>query len=118
MDLGTLNNEDWRYYATDINDRGQVVGYAKTDADAQLAYIWDEGLGMQQLSGEGESLALAINRHGHVVGAQGTLIGVEGKAYLWKNGERTDLNDVIPDDPDGAAMGPWWGMDAVQVTVE
>lgn len=95
-DLGVLNNEDWSYYATDINDLGQVVGYVRTESDEYRAFMWDQNAGMRLLSGEGESLALAINRHGHAVGAQGVLIGLEGTAYLWRNDERIDLNGVIP----------------------
>jgi len=97
-DLGVLNEEGWRYYATDINDSGQVVGYARTVSDEYRAFIWDRDVGMRLLSGDGDGLALAINRYRHTVGAQGTLIGLEGKAYLWGNGERIDLNQTIPVD--------------------
>ncbi len=97
-DLGVLNEEGWRYYATDINDRGQVVGYARTASDEYRAFIWERDLGMRLLPGDGESLALAVNGHGHAVGAQGTIIGLEGKAYLWRDGSRIDLNQTIPSD--------------------
>ena len=97
-DLGVLNDEGWSYHATDINDLGQVVGYVRTASDEYHAFIQDRNAGMRLLSGEGESRALAVNRHGHAVGAQGTLIGLEGTAYLWKNEERIDLNEVIPSD--------------------
>ncbi len=96
--LDALNDEGWSYYAADINDEGQVVGYVRTASDEFRAFIWDQEAGMRLLSGEGESRALAVNRYGHAVGAQGTLIGLGGTAYLWKDGERTDLNDVIPSD--------------------
>ena len=97
-DLGTLNEEGWRYYATGINDDGQVVGYVRTVSDEYHAFIWDRELGMRLLSGDGESLALSVNRHGHAVGAQNSLIGLEGTAYLWKDGQRVDLNKTIPVD--------------------
>jgi len=98
-DLGVLNepNEDtWQYYARDINDGGQVVGYLETDDDKYRAFIWERETGIQLLSGDGDSRAYAVNRYGHVVGAQKTIIGFEGKAYLWRDGERIDLNQSIP----------------------
>ena len=95
-DLGTLNGEGWRYYAVDINDNGHVAGYARTVSDEYHGFTWEPGVGMKRLSGDGESLALGINGHGHVVGAQGTIIGLSGKAYLWKGDERIDLNQTIP----------------------
>jgi probable HAF family extracellular repeat protein len=97
-DLGSLNEESWRYYATDVNDSGQVVGYARTVSDEYRAFMWEPGVGMTLLPGDNGSLAFGINSHGHVVGAKGTLIGLEGKAYLWKEGERIDLNQAIPVD--------------------
>ena len=98
IDLGALNEEPWRYYGTDINDEGQVVGYLKTDEDTYRAFIWERETGMRLLSGTGESIALAVNRHGHVVGASGSIIGLAGKAYLWRDGRRVDLNQTIPVD--------------------
>ncbi len=97
-DLGAVNGEGWRYYATDINDNGQVVGYARTISDGYRAFIWEQDVGMRLLSGDGDSLAFAVNGHGHVVGAEGTLIGLEGQAYLWRDGLRLDLNQTIPAD--------------------
>jgi len=97
-DLGALNEQPWQYYASDINDNGQVVGYLKTDEDEYKAFIWDGETGMRLLSGDGESLAFAINRHGHVVGAKGVIVGLEGEAYLWREGQRIDLNETIPFD--------------------
>lgn len=97
-DLGAVNGEGWRYHATGISDNGQVVGYARTISDGYRAFIWERNVGMRLLSGDGESLALAINRHGHVVGARSTLVGLEGEAYLWRDGSRFDLNQTIPAD--------------------
>ncbi len=98
VDLGTLNEAPWQYYARDINDGGQVAGYLKTDNREYKAFIWDDKTGMRLLPGDGESLAFAVNRHGHVVGAQGTMIGLEGKAYLWMDDQRIDLNHTLPSD--------------------
>ncbi len=94
-DLGTLDEADWQYYAMDINDSGQVAGYIKKDDGAYRAFIWDQETGMQMLSGDGDGLAYGINRYGHVVGAKNTIIGFEGTAYLWRNGQRIDLNETI-----------------------
>ena len=97
-DLGAVNEESWQYYARDINENGQVVGYLKTNEDAYKAFIWEKETGIKLLPGDGESLAFAINQHGDIVGSQGTIIGLGGTAYYWKDGQRIDLNQTIPPD--------------------
>jgi probable HAF family extracellular repeat protein len=94
-DLGTLDAEEGDYFAMAINDKGQATGYVHTDSGEYRTFLWEEEYGMRLLTGGGDSMAYGMNRFGHVVGASGTMIGLEGKAYLWKNGERIDLNNAI-----------------------
>ena len=97
-DLGMLNGEEGRYVAAAITSGGRIVGYTRTESNEYKAFLWEPGSGMQALPGDGDSLAYGINQHGHIVGAGGTMIGLEGKAYLWKDGQRIDLNDTLPFD--------------------
>ena len=97
-DLGALPAEDGDYFAMAINNHGRVAGYVRTDLHEYRAFIWECEIGMTLLSGDGESLAYGINNHKHVVGAEGYMIGLPGRAYLWKGDERIDLNDTIPPD--------------------
>jgi probable HAF family extracellular repeat protein len=69
LDLGALGGTDSA--ATSINDRGQVVGYAKIPGDANYhAFLYDRGVmkDLGTLGGGFESRAHDINNHGVVVG--------------------------------------------------
>jgi probable HAF family extracellular repeat protein len=66
IELGTLG-EGLRSWATDINDRGQVVGYA--EADVIRAVIWENAVPLILPSlGTSASYAKAINNRGDIVG--------------------------------------------------
>ncbi|MHC4428034.1 MAG: hypothetical protein ACYS0D_05445 [Planctomycetota bacterium] len=87
--LGFLDNTHTRSRATDINNRGQVVGFSEDPPFIALAYIWDACNGMRDLnllvdaSGAGWTLreALAINDAGQIVG-HGTNPASEQEGYL------------------------------------
>jgi uncharacterized membrane protein len=104
-DLGTLPG--WRHSeAADLNERGDVVGYAKRKGylrstaevgNPRRAVLW-QGAGkiraLPSLPGaqQQESRAEAINNAGQIVGTSG------GRAVLWQNGRVLDLNAHIPKD--------------------
>lgn len=53
----------------DINDHGQVVGYADIGNGEHRAFFWDEAVGMIELPTlGGNSLARAMNNNGQIVG--------------------------------------------------
>jgi probable HAF family extracellular repeat protein len=62
-DLGTLGGRDSR--ALDINDRGQVVGWAETPTGSR-GFLWQNGV-MASLGCAGEPMA--INDRGEIVGS-------------------------------------------------
>jgi len=80
------------FYAEDMNERGEIVGVARsTREDAQaFAYMWRGlkpiALGVQLVP----YTALRINELGHVAG---TFTGTDGAvhAFLWRDGAVTDL---------------------------
>jgi probable HAF family extracellular repeat protein len=100
-------------YATAVNNRGQIVGWAENgvfdptcDPAFQLlqfraAVWWSDGR-MQELPplpGDSVSAATAINDKGQVVGISGNcgvaVGGVSAKhAVLWENGVPTNLGDL------------------------
>jgi probable HAF family extracellular repeat protein len=101
-DLGTLsglNNMDDYSYATDINNNGQVVGYALGTDYYQHAVIWQNGTitDLGAIGGQANfaSKANAINDNGQVVGVSNTTSGL-GHATLWENGTITDLGGLTP----------------------
>ena len=100
-------------YATGVNNRGQVVGWAENgvhdptcDPSFQIlqfrAAIWQPDGTMQELpplQGDSTSAATAINDHGQVVGISGdcgiAVGSVSAKhAVLWENGVPRDLGNI------------------------
>jgi probable HAF family extracellular repeat protein len=93
-DLGVLEAGDGEYgRATDVNDRGEVVGFSVFRVDpeqsAQHAFLWRNGVltDIDQVSLD--SMAAAINNRGQVVGTRYTADGAY--AFLWQAGVMTNL---------------------------
>ena len=98
IDLGALS--DWTTDAKAINDRGQVVGSAQTEAKDKddvpftHAFLWQNGkmTDLGTLGGKA-SEAVAINKRGQIVGSSDTKSG-NGHAFLWQRGKMTDLGSL------------------------
>jgi probable HAF family extracellular repeat protein len=100
-------------FATGVNDRGQVVGWAETTVRDRTcnapqvlqfrAALWEPRHGrMQQLPPVGDdssSAATAINRRGQAVGISGDCDVAVGRfsarrAVLWENGRPIDIGNL------------------------
>jgi probable HAF family extracellular repeat protein len=93
-DLGVLQRGQWEYgRATDINDRGQVVGFSVYHGDpeqsAAHAFLWQHGVLTDIDQTSLDSMATAVNNAGQVTGTRYTADGAH--AFLWQNGVMTDL---------------------------
>lgn len=101
-------------YATDINDKGQVVGYGPLTSDRGSpleAMLWKDpqtetiAEGLKGLGGTGNldyrgkiaSLANSLNDSGEVVGLSYKSSG-EQRAVFWKDAAFADLNELISTD--------------------
>jgi probable HAF family extracellular repeat protein len=103
--INTFGGAGWNT-PTDINNRGEVVGFADLPGDAvggvltfnPVGFIWSEATGTQKilpLPGDTNSIAYAINDRGQVVGQ--SFGGPEGsRAFIWENGKSYDLNSFLP----------------------
>ncbi len=93
-DLGGLGGN---HEAKDINDDGDIVGYATVSGE-QHPVLWLASGGAQDLGLLGGGLngrARAINNAGQIVGKSGTSGGTP-HAFLYENGTMIDLNDLLP----------------------
>jgi probable HAF family extracellular repeat protein len=105
-DLGNIGGDAWNTPVA-INKYGEIVGFANVAPGPGFnahAFRWTETEKIQDLGvlpvhaqSEGSiSQGLGINKHGQVVGIS-CLAGFEDcRAFLWEDGEMTDLNDVVP----------------------
>ncbi|MCX5675447.1 MAG: PEP-CTERM sorting domain-containing protein [Planctomycetota bacterium] len=77
--------------ATDINDSGQVVGYA-LPPPGEHAFLWKNGVvtDLGALPGGNQSYAFAINNAGQVVGYSWAYDGPH-HAFLWEDGLMSPL---------------------------
>lgn len=94
-DLGTLGG-DGTAQAFDINEAGQVVGYATTPSLKYHAFLWDDGVmtDLGTLPTGSTSRAFGLNNAGQVVGFafDGSAAGgANNHAFLWADGVMTDL---------------------------
>src|SRR5688572_10197955 len=100
-DLGTLGGD--RSSATDINNRGDIVGYAKDAGMERFAVRWHAGV-IQELGTPATSAfsyAMGINDLGEIVGMFGDPGGFEYRPFFWTLGTGMVEMDrsLFPGDP-------------------
>lgn len=85
-------------HACAINNRCQVVGHSELKGDTTFhGFLWTKETRMRDLGtlpGDVNSLGLDINDRGEVVGAS-LDASFSPRAYVWKKGAMTDLNELI-----------------------
>lgn len=93
-------------FASDINNSGQIAGYAiKTSNAPYEAALWD-GASFRYLGAltGAVSFANALNDNGQVVGYYGTPIDGIWHAALWDGADTFDLNDLL----DASVVNAGW----------
>ena len=101
-DLGVFDPKIQSAHANDVNEAGEVVGYA-----GNRAFIWRDGaLTALPTLGGTAGMAEAINENGQIVGTSTlTTPPTGGRAVLWENGRITDLTPVLGPGETSAALG-------------
>jgi uncharacterized membrane protein len=112
QELAGVTSFEGETFASAINEHGVVVGnsdwFSSPWVTASGAFIWENGAvtDVGLLKNFDMSLAIDINSAGQVVGycyqwKTGGPGGSAGRgfyrAFLWEQGELSDLNDLIPD---------------------
>lgn len=94
IDLGTLGGTKSAAYT--INDAGQAAGFSDTASGASHACLFTLNAQGQVVSrtdlgalAAGYSYAYDVNNSGQVVGTSGT-------AFIYQNGQMSDLNSLLP----------------------
>ena len=101
-DLGVFDPKIQSAHANDLNEAGQVVGYA-----GNRAFIWQDGaLTALPTLGGTAGMAEAINEHGQTVGSSTlTTPPTGGRAVLWDNGGITSLTPALGQGQTSSASG-------------
>lgn len=89
--LTELNVPGVLSFATEINDRGEIVGSYQTAAGDNRAFLWQKGkvTDLGTLGGRNTFVA-DINDHGQIVGSSETADGAT-HPFLWQRGRMIDL---------------------------
>jgi probable HAF family extracellular repeat protein len=101
--LGSLGDGNRFSEAFAVSNKGWAVGYSIVSGSTEHAFLWREGMGMQDLGtlGFNHSRATDVNSDGQVVGFASTFANFPsfgGAGFIWENGTATDLNKLIPPD--------------------
>jgi probable HAF family extracellular repeat protein len=101
-DLGVFDPKIQSAHANDVNESGQVVGYA-----GNRAFVWQDGaLTALPTLGGTSGMAEAINEHGQIVGMSTlTTPPTGGRAVLWDNGGIIDLTPALGPGETSSANG-------------
>ena len=102
-DLGNIGGNAWNTPMA-INESGEVVGFANVAQGTPFnahAFRWTkndgiEDIGTLPISEHRISQALGINKKGQIVGISCAPGFVDCRAFLYENGEMTDLNTMVP----------------------
>ena len=104
INLGALGKDELdETWVSAMNDRGQVVGSAHTNAtdengDPLLhAFLWQNGkmTDLGTLPGKKTSMAGSINERGQFVGdSSSTIEDIDSRCFLWQNGKMSDLGTL------------------------
>jgi probable HAF family extracellular repeat protein len=89
IEIGTLGGGISEAY--DLNEKGQVVGYAATKANTNHAFLWQNGSLTDLTVNANAAGGVSINENGQVVGFWRSGVSSPAQAFSWQNGTFSDL---------------------------
>lgn len=108
IDIGNFDGGLAWNTPTALNNRGQVAGFGNqqgspASAFNPIGFFWSKQHGIRSIPPIGDdtqSWAWGINDHGQVVGQSFNLDTGAARAFLYENGQSTDLNTLVqPNSP-------------------
>jgi probable HAF family extracellular repeat protein len=102
IDLGNLGGTGkvFGHAGHTINNNREVVGYSDFGGDKAVhAFRWTKIGGMQDLGtlgGDGHSIGIGLNDGGIITGISASPDFSAIRAFVWRGGMMTDLNQLIP----------------------
>lgn len=104
INLGSLPGGVMNNIAGSINNRGEVAGTSALSDGTVHSFVWNRKSGMKDIGSLPGAVVTvtpccgSINDEGEAVGF--SVDGTTGnlRAFVWQNGEITDLNSLIPTD--------------------
>jgi uncharacterized membrane protein len=100
MELGTLDHQDWRSYASAVNDQGLVAGVLEGPGRQRSVFLWGTD-GMRDLGAPPDCAWVctpnSINSAGHIVGQARDDSDVDPHyhGWIWQDGTYTSLQTLI-----------------------
>jgi probable HAF family extracellular repeat protein len=101
-DMGNIGGDAWNTPMS-INEFGEVVGFANVTPGPAFnahAFRWTKDGGMEDLktlkTEHTISQGLGINKKGQIVGISCAPFFEDCRAFIYQNGEMTDLNTLVP----------------------
>ncbi|MFG0274577.1 MAG: hypothetical protein ACF8QF_05935 [Phycisphaerales bacterium] len=99
LDLGTLGGAFSE--ALGVNDSGDVVGFSSRGDGTDAGFLYRDGqmIDLGLFDGEFSGRAVAINNNGQIVGQDGGGFFSNAIAWIWEDGQKTALADLVAVDP-------------------
>jgi probable HAF family extracellular repeat protein len=99
LDLGTLGGAFSEAFG--VNDHGDVVGFSSRGDGTDAGFLYRDGqiIDLGLFEGEFSGRAVAVNNNGQVVGQDGGGFFSTAIAWIWEDGQKTALADLVAIDP-------------------
>jgi probable HAF family extracellular repeat protein len=103
-DLGTLGAGSATSEAVALNERGAVVGSSRSGTGSARPVLWRDRMIRPLYRGSGYGAVVAINDRGQAIGARVPAGGAVVHAFIWENGNLTDLGTLGGTESDATAI--------------
>jgi probable HAF family extracellular repeat protein len=121
INLGNLGDPN-NAVAAAINNRGEIFGGAGAPDGSLHGFRWTKATGIQDIgrlssdAADALNLPFTVNDSGEMVGSSCDSSFVYCRGYIWRDGQYTDLNTLLPADSSLYVLLPFGINEAGQIT--